>query len=84
MPTKIQVSASMVIVLLLVVATSAPATVVTTSMSFRRDKIARATVDANDFELTVSVTNPKVLDSSGGVFQQDVKQAGLGNGTRFT
>jgi hypothetical protein len=66
------------------VATSASATVVTTSLKFKPDKVVGATIDANNFELMLSVVNPSVVESYSGVFQQDVKQAGLGNGTRFT
>jgi hypothetical protein len=71
-------------VVVLSIATSASATVVTTSLKFKPDKVAGATVDANNFELSLSVTNPNIVDSYSGVFQQDVKQTGIPNGTRFT
>ena len=82
MYTKIWTSFSLAVVAALV-ATSASATVLTTSVSFKPDKVAGATVDANNFELTLSVVNPTVIDSSGGVFDQAVNPIQTGNGTRF-
>ncbi len=82
MHPKIWTSFSFAVVTALV-ATSASGTVLTTSVSFKPDKVAGAMVDANNFELTLSVVNPTVIDSSGGVFDQAVNPIQLGNATRF-
>ena len=84
MCAKIWTSLGLAVLVVVFVETSASATVVTTSVSFQPDNVAGASISgADNFELTLSVLNPTIKDSSGGDFKQDVSQTTVAGGTRF-